>query len=59
MKPTKEKSLAQIIFHIGTNDLVTNKDFNEVVNEIVNLPNLLKLIKTRKQYQALDQKKIS
>ena len=30
MKPTQEKSSAQIIFHIGTNDLVTNKDPNEL-----------------------------
>ena len=35
MKPTQEKPLAQIIFHIGTNDLVTNKDSDEIANEIV------------------------
>ena len=37
MKPTQEKSPAQIIFHVGTNDLVTNKDSNEIANEIVQL----------------------
>ena len=35
MKPTREKSPAQITFHIETNDLVTNKDSNEIANEIV------------------------
>ena len=35
MKPTLEKSSAQIIFHIGTNDPVTNKDSREIANEIV------------------------
>ena len=33
----QEKSPAQIIFHIGTNGLVTNKDSNEIANEIVQL----------------------
>ena len=37
MKPTQEKSPAQIIFHIETNDLVTNKDSNEIANQIVQL----------------------
>ena len=47
MKPTQEKLPAHIIFHIGTNDLVTNKDSNEMQTKLFNLPNLLKLIKTR------------
>ena len=37
MKSTQEKSPAQIIFHIGTNDMVANKDFNEIANKIVQL----------------------
>ena len=35
MKPTQEKSLAEIIFHIKTNDLVTMKESNEIAKEIV------------------------
>ena len=37
MKPSEEKSPALIIFHIGTNGLVTNKDSNEIASEIVQL----------------------
>ena len=43
MKPTQGKSPTQIIFTIGTNDLVTNKDSNEIANEIVEL---VKSVKT-------------
>ena len=32
MKPTQEKLPTQIIFHIGTNDLVSNKNFIEIAN---------------------------
>ena len=32
-----KESPAQIIFPIGTNDLLTNKDSNEIANEIVQL----------------------
>ena len=35
MKPTQEKSLAEIIFHIETNDLITMKESNEIAKEIV------------------------
>ena len=52
MKPTQEKSPAQLIFYIGANDLVTNKESNEIENKIVQLANLLKLIKLRWQYRA-------
>ena len=37
MKTTQEKLPAQIIFHIGTNDMVTNKEFNEIEHGIVPL----------------------
>ena len=49
MKPTQEKSPAQIIFYIGTNNLVTNKDSNEIANKIVQLakPSTKKKIKCR------------
>ena len=32
MKPTQEKLPTQIIFPIGTNDLVSNKNFIEIAN---------------------------
>ena len=47
MKLFQEKPPAQKIFHIGTNDLVTNKDSNEIATKLFTLPNLLKLMKTR------------
>ena len=47
MKPTQVKSPAQIIFDIGTNALVTNKDFNKKQTKLFSLQNLLKLLKTR------------
>lgn len=53
MKVTQEKSPAQIIFRIGTKRLVTNEKLQ------CNSKNLLKPIKTRKQYQAQYQEKIS
>ena len=34
MKPTHKKSLTQIIFHFGTNNLVNNKDSNEIANVV-------------------------
>ena len=43
MKPTQGKSPTQIIFPVGTNDLATNKDSNEIANEIVEL---VKSVKT-------------
>ena len=35
VKSTREKQPAQIIIHVGTNDLPSNKNSDEVVNEIV------------------------
>ena len=36
VKRTQEKQLAQIIVHIGTNDLSSNKNSDEIADEIVN-----------------------
>ena len=41
-----------MIFHIGKNDLVTNKESNEIASEIPQVTKLLKLIKAKLQYQA-------
>ena len=35
VKSTREKQPAQIIIHVGTNDLPSNKNSDEIVNEIV------------------------
>ena len=59
MKPTQKKSPAQIIFDIGTNNLVTIKDSDEIANEILQLAKSAKLTKTRQQCQAWYQEKIS
>ena len=59
MKPTQKKSPAQIIFDIGTNNLVTIKDSDEIANEILQLAKSTKLTKTRQQCQAWYQEKIS
>ena len=37
LKSAQKKSPDQIIFHVGTKDLVTSKDFNEIANQIVQL----------------------
>ena len=42
VKPTQEKKLAQIIIHIGTNDLPGNKNPDEIANEIVGFANSIK-----------------
>ena len=47
MKLTDEKSPAQIIFHIRTNDLVTNEVSNEIANEIVQLAKSAKTDKNK------------
>ena len=48
MKPTQEKSPpTQTIFHIGTNNLVTNKNSNKVPKKMCKLSNMPKLMKTR------------
>ena len=52
MEPTQEKSPAQIIFHIGANSLVTNKDTNETANKIVQLAKSAKTDKNKLAYQA-------
>ena len=43
VKPTKEKQLAQIIIHVGTNDLPSNKNRNEIANEIVEFTSSIKI----------------
>ena len=57
MKSTQEKSPAQIIFHIGTNDLVTNKDSNEIANEIVQLAKSTKTDKSKVAISSLVPRK--
>ena len=53
MKPTQEKSPAQIIFHIGTNDLVTNKESNEIANNIIQLAKSAKADKNKVAVSSL------
>ena len=42
VKPTQEKQPAQIIIHVGTNDLPGNKNSDEIANEIVGFANSIK-----------------
>ena len=42
VKPRQEKQPAQIIIHIGTNDLPGNKNSDEIANEIGEFPNSFK-----------------
>ena len=42
VKPTQEKQPAQIIIHIGTNDLPANKNTDEIANKIVGFTNSIK-----------------
>ena len=42
VKPTQEKQPAQIIVHIGTNDLSSNKNSDEIADEIVNFAKSIK-----------------
>ena len=42
VKPTQEKKPAQIIIHVGTNDLPGNKNPDEIDNEIVGFANTIK-----------------
>ena len=41
-KPTQEKQPAQIIIHVGTNDLAGNKNSDEIANKIVKFANSIK-----------------
>ena len=59
MKPSQEKSPAQIIFHIGTNGLVTNKDSNEIASEIVQLAESAKTDKNKVVMSSLVPRKNS
>ena len=45
VKPTQEKQPAQIVIHVGTNDLPNNKNSDEIVNEIVQFTNSIKTSK--------------
>ena len=47
MKPTQEKSPAQINFHIERNNLVTNINSNETANKIVKLAKSAKTDKNK------------
>ena len=42
VKPTQEKQPAQIIIHVGTNDLPGNTNSGEIANEIVEFANSIK-----------------
>ena len=57
MKPTQEKSPTQIIYHIGTNDLINNKDSNETANEIVKLAKYAKTDKNKVAISSLVSRK--
>ena len=57
IKPTQEKSPAQIIFHIGANNLVTNKDSNEIVNKIAQLSKSAKTDKNKVAISSLVSRK--
>ena len=57
MKPTHKKKLAQITFHIGANDLVPNKDSNEIANEIVQLAKSAKTDKNKVAISSLVPRK--
>ena len=41
-KPTQEKQPAQIIIHVGTNDLPVNKNSDEIANEVLEFANSIK-----------------
>ena len=45
VKPTQEKQPAQIIIHVGTNDLPGNKNSEKIANEIAEFVNLIKTSK--------------
>ena len=53
----QEKSLAQIIFHIGTNNLITNKDSNGIASEIVQLAKSAKTNQNRVAISSLVPRK--
>ena len=57
MKPTQEKSPAQIIFYIVTNHLVTKKEFNEIGNEIIQLAKSAKTDKNKVAISSLVPRK--
>ena len=42
VKPTQEKEPAQMVVHIGTNDLSSNKNSDEIADEIVNFTKSIK-----------------
>ena len=42
VKPTQEKQPAQIIIHVGTNDLLGNKNSNKIANENAEFANSIK-----------------
>ena len=42
VKPTQEKQLAQIIIHVGTNDLPGKKNPDKIANKIVEFANPIK-----------------
>ena len=46
VKPMQEKQPAQIIIHVGTNDLAGNKNSDEIANEIVEFANSIKTSET-------------
>ena len=59
IKPTQEKLPAQIIFHIEINDLVTDKNSNEMANEIVQLAKSAKTNKNKVAISSLTTRKDS
>ena len=57
MKPTQEKSPVQIIFHIVTNDLVTDKNSNKIAKKIVQLAKSAKTDKNKLAISSLVPRK--
>ena len=39
VKPTQVKQTAQIIIHVGTNDILGNKNSDEIANKLVEFAN--------------------
>ena len=57
VKPTQGKKPAQIIIHVGTNDLPGNKNSDEIANEIVGFANSIKTSKNNVAVSSIVSRK--
>ena len=57
VKPTQEKQHAQIIIHVGTYDLPSNKNSVEIANEIVEFANSIKTSKNNLVVSSIASRK--